>query len=53
MRRDTGGRDGAEGAVRARRAQEVGVTPEGRHGIPVRIKIAVPLNLNTEGGGNK
>lgn len=53
MRRDMGGRGCAEGAARVRRAQEVGVTPEGRHGIPVRIKIAAPLNLNTEGEGNK
>lgn len=47
------GRGGAEGAVRVCRAQEVAVTPEGRHGIPVQIKIAARLNLNTEGEGNK
>lgn len=47
------GRGGAEGAVRVCRAQEVAVTPEGRHGIPVRIKIAARLDLNTEGEGNK
>lgn len=53
MRRDRRGRGGAEGAVRVCRAQEVAVTPEGRHGIPVRIKIAARLDLNTEGEGNK
>lgn len=53
MRRDKRGRGGAEGAVRVCRAQEVAVTPEGRHGIPVRIKIAARLDLNTEGEENK